>query len=63
MADKKKDYFVETLGTEPSSVPTVLRSVPNPPSDFRADVTDEELFDALVTHCETSRRQVVALQA
>jgi len=56
------NYVVESVGVEANRGPSELRCVPNPPSDFREDVKDEDLFEALILHCKTGHEQAEMLR-
>lgn len=56
-------FGVKSIGKqEYTSSPSHLFIVKNPPSDVDPNVTDEQLDDALLQHCETSQKQLLDLK-
>ena len=58
---KTRMYVVPTVGQPQDLGPAVLRIFENPPSDRNPEITEAVLFDALLEHCRTSRRQLEEL--
>ena len=55
-------YGVKSIGRqEHKPSPSHLFIVRNPPSDVDPDVTNEQLDEALLRHCEASRDQLKEL--
>jgi len=63
MSEISKKYAVKSIGKQdhrPS--PSHLFIVRNPPSGVDPAVTDEQLKEALLTHCQTSHKQLGELK-
>jgi len=62
MSQASKSYAVKSIGKQENRPsPSHLFIVKNPPSDVDPNVTDGQLMDSLLKHCETSHNQLQEL--
>ena len=59
---EERKYVVETIGATNNIGPSELRIFKNPTSDVDPNVTQEQIFEALINHCKAAREQLKPLR-
>lgn len=62
MRTQNKKYVVDAMQGRAKRKPSSLQNATNAASRFRADVSADEIDNAILQHCKTSAEQLAALK-